>query len=111
MVFTGLTLLAVACRAGSAWLWAGWVVVNLGMGTVYLDCLNLVFGSAPLPGMDAADAGMVVVMVESVAGAVAGTLGASLLSGRPALAWVLFALLAVAVLPGLGEVRRASITA
>ncbi|MEL4504014.1 MFS transporter [Luteococcus sp. H138] len=111
MVFTGLVLLAVACQTGRAWLWVGWVVVNLGMGAVYLDCLNLAFGPVPVPGMDAADAGMVVVMVESVAGAVAGTLGASLLSGRPELAWLVFALLAVAVLPGLGEVRRASITA
>lgn len=115
-VMTGLVLVAWGSTGASGWLWVGWTMVNLGMGMVYLDCLNLVFGAAPQPGLDPANAGMAVVVVESLAGSVAGTLAASVLSGRPNLAWLVFLALACGVVPALFEVghavggERASIT-
>lgn len=107
VIASGLGMTAFAAMGAVAWLWAGWVVVNLGMGLVYLDTLNLVFGAASQPGMGAAEAGMAVVVVESLAGAVAGTLATSVISGRPEQAWLLLIGLAVGVLPGLRQVRPA----
>lgn len=117
LVVVGAGLVVMTLAAGRASFSSGWVVVNLGMGLGYLDCLAAVYGGAGAAELGPELLGASAALVESLGAAVAGTLAAGVVAADPRAARWVFAVLALAVLPGLERAgaswpsRSASITA
>lgn len=85
---------------------AGWVVMNLGMGLIYLDAMNLAFDDSLPEALGAVVAGATVAFIEPLTGGVTGTLAAALVSAGVQHGWIAFAVLAVLALPAAHAARR-----
>lgn len=78
---------------------AGWIMMNLAMGAIFLDAMNIVFDPERPNAEPPATAGATVAFIESLAGAITGTLAAGLVSGGGHLGSIAFLVLALASFP------------
>lgn len=89
LAVAGGAAISMACLAHT-WLGfsIGWVVMNLGVGLIYLDLLNLIFDERLSQPIDPGEAGTTVALIEATSAAVFGTVCANLVSlGPHAAAW------------------------
>lgn len=80
LMTSGIAMCVASIPRSSVAFAIGWILVNVGIGLVYLDLMNLVFGEELNAPLEPAEAGATVVFVESAAGAVFGTICTSIVS-------------------------------